>query len=114
MFTLSPQGRAVAAIVLAFTLLTGSLGRLGNALLAIFDFEYDSRGSLSLAALVMLAIAIGVALLSRSAAGADGWAAALGQGAFVLSRVGIVNSALFLLAVLIQGPSPSQAVYGFF
>ena len=108
MVTLSPQGRAVAAIVLAFLLVTGSLNRIGVTAVAIFDGT-SSKDQFVVATILNLLIAGAVLWFSgrAAAAGTEQWVLGLSQavagrrrGARVLAVIGIVITALSLIAAL--------------
>lgn len=117
MLALSPQGRAVAAIVLAFTLLTGSLNRVVYSVLGIFGDSFpDGRPGVLLFTVLLGILTLAVLLFARSVAGADGWAGAVGQGAVVLALVNLLIIAISFVAGLIHGEEGFMAGYygGFF
>lgn len=104
MITLSPQGRAIAAIALAFSLLTGSLHRVAYALIGIFGDSFpDGRGGVILFSAFLGGVGLLVLLLAVPAARAEGWAGAVGQGAVVLTWVGLATIAINLVGGLLHG-----------
>jgi hypothetical protein len=109
MFTLTPQARAIAAFALAFTLVTGSLNRIGIALIAVFDSNLGGTDHAVAVGVVTFVVGIGVLWLAGQAAAAtagETWALGLAQAARVLAAVGLLVAALTLLSTLVQdGPS---------
>ena len=104
MLTLSPQGRAVAAIVLAFTLLTGSLNRIVFSVIGIFGDSFpEGRPGIVLFSIMIGIVTLAVLALARSVATTEGWAGAIAQGAVVLALVNLLLVSLSLLGGLIQG-----------
>lgn len=104
MVTLTPQGRAVAAIALGFALVTGNLNSLLFSVLSLFGDSFpDGRGGIVLFSAIAAVIALGVLLLARQAAGTEGWAGALGQGASVLVLVYLLLISINLVSGLVHG-----------
>ena len=115
MVTLTPQGRAVAAIALGFALVTGNLNALLYSVLSLFGSHFpDGRGGVVLYSAIAAVIALGVLELARQAAGAEGWAGALVQGASVLVAVYLLLTAIGLVSGLIHNDDGSIFFPGMF
>lgn len=115
MVILSPQGRAVAAIALGFALVTGNLNSLLFSVLALFGDSFpDGRPGIVLFTAIAAVIALGVLVLARQAAGAEGWAGAVGQGAGVLVLVYLLMLGISLLGGLVHGEDNFGLGFGLF
>ena len=101
MLTLTPTARAIAAFALAFTLVTGSLDRLGSAcagVVANLSGTISARTYLVTLDVVSLVAGVVILMLAPKPAGLDAWVAALAQAARVLAIVGLVITAISLLS----------------
>ena len=112
MLTLSPQGRAVSAVLLAFLLVSGNLSRIGFAAVAVVD-DTTSKDQFVVATILNLLIALAVFWFAgRAAAGNEQWALGLTQAARVLAVVGLVITTLTLIAAL-SNDVTNGLYYGF-
>jgi hypothetical protein len=106
MLTLTPQARAIAALALAFLLISGELYRIGNSIVAMFN---NSFGQGQFAAASAISVVVGAGVLwfaNRAAAGAtETWTVAIAQSARLLAVIGLAMAALSLASGLLQDGS---------
>jgi hypothetical protein len=103
MLTLTPQARAIAAIALAFLLVTGGLDRLGAGIVSLFGTEVTTRTHTQSVLAVMVVVGVLILFVARATSSVtDGWAQATAQAAQVLAVVGIATSSISLIAAILH------------
>ncbi len=104
MLTLTPQARAIAALLLGFAYVTGSMSSIGiYFMLAITRLHYvTNRGTNEGIDVVMLLVGTAILLLgARSARGlADSWPRWVAQAGQLLALAGLVITLVTLLAAV--------------
>lgn len=113
---LTPPARAIAALVLATTVVMGSWSRGSYALVLLF-LQNNDRVSALLGALVPLAVGVLAYVLATSASrdqsgtGAAAWEAHVAGAARVVAAAAVVLTLLVLLGALVRGDSSFGPLY---